>query len=257
VNRSRTYQVKEVARLAGVSVRTLHHYDSIGLLPPGTRTAAGYRLYTDADLLRLQQILISRELGLTLEEIRRSLDDPRFDRKATLLDQRERLKDRARQAEAMIRAIDVAMAALDGSRKKGEMKMEDLFEGFNPSQYDEEARRQWGKSDAFIESEQRTRRYTPDDWKAVNAEQAAVYDDAYAALKAGKTPSDPAVMDIAERHRVSIDRWFYPCSHGMHRGLASMYESDDRFRQSIDKHGEGLTSFLAEAIRENATRPQD
>ena len=134
MTRSRTYQVKEVARLAGVSVRTLHHYDSIGLLPPGTRTAAGYRLYTDADLLRLQQILISRELGLTLEEIRRSLDDPRFDRKAALLDQRERLKDRARQAEAMIRAIDVALAALDGSGK-GEMKMEDLFKGFNPSQY--------------------------------------------------------------------------------------------------------------------------
>jgi hypothetical protein len=72
-----------------------------------------------------------------------------------------------------------------------------------------------------------------------------------------KTPSDAAVMDIAERHRMSIDRWFYPCSHGMHRGLASMYESDDRFKQSIDKHGEGLTSFLAEAIRANAARQQD
>ena len=116
MTRSRAYQVKEVARLAGVSARTLHHYDSIGLLMPATRTSAGYRLYTDADLLRLQQILISRELGLTLEEIRRSLDDPRFDRKAALLDQRERLKDRARQAEAIIRAIDVAMAADDGSR---------------------------------------------------------------------------------------------------------------------------------------------
>lgn len=135
--------------------------------------------------------------------------------------------------------------------------MEDLFEGFNPSQYEEEARRRWGQSEAFIESEKRTRAYTPDDWKTIKAEQAAVYDDAYAALKAGKTPSDSAVMDIAERHRLSIDRWFYPCSHGMHRELASMYESDDRLRQSIDKHGEGLTSFLAEAIRRNATRPPD
>ena len=221
------------------------------------RTAAGYRLYTDSDLLRLQQILIGRELGLSLEEIRRSLDDPRFDRKAALLDQRERLRDRARQAEAMIRAIDVALAAHDGRCKKGEMKMEDLFEGFNPAQYDEEVRRRWGKSEAFVESEKRTRRYTPDDWKALKAEQASVYDDAYAALKAGKAPSDAAVMDIAERHRMSIDRWFYPCSQEMHRGLASIYESDDRFRQSIDKHGEGLTSFLAEAIRANAARPQD
>jgi DNA-binding transcriptional MerR regulator len=213
-----------------------------------------YRLYTDADLLRLQQILIGRELGLSLEEIRRSLDDPRFERKAALLDQRERLQDRARQAEAMIRAIEVALAALDGDDKQGEMKMEDLFEGFNPSQYDEEAQRRWGTSDAFVESQRRTGRYTPDDWKAIKAEQAAIYDDASAALKAGKAPSDPDVMRIAERHRRSIDRWFYPCSPAIHRGLASMYESDDRFRHGIDQHGEGLATFLVAAIRANAAQ---
>jgi DNA-binding transcriptional MerR regulator len=112
VTRSRTYHVKDLARAAGVSVRTLHHYDAIGLLVPGARTAAGYRLYTDADLLRLQQILISRELGLSLEDIRRSLDDPRFDQKAALLEQRELLKDRVQQTEAMIRAVDVALRAL-------------------------------------------------------------------------------------------------------------------------------------------------
>ena len=104
VTRSRTFQVKDVARIAGVSVRTLHHYDAIGLLAPQLRTAAGYRVYTDADLLRLQQILIGRELGLSLEEIRRSLDDPGFDRMAALFDQRERLRERVQQAEAMIRA---------------------------------------------------------------------------------------------------------------------------------------------------------
>ncbi len=117
MGRSRTYQVKDAARLAGVSIRTLHHYDSIGLLVPSARTGAGYRLYTDDDLLRLQQILIGRALGLSLEEIRRSLDDPKFDRKTALLDQKKRLRERARETEAMIRAIDVALAALDGSRK--------------------------------------------------------------------------------------------------------------------------------------------
>ena len=254
VTYTRTYQVKDVARLTGVSVRTLHHYDAIGLLVPGGRTAAGYRLYTDADLLRLQQILIGRELGLPLEEIRRSLDDPRFDRKAALLDQRQRLRDRARQAEAMSRAIDAALAALDGSATTGEFTMADLFEGFDPSRYEAEARSQWGTTDAFAESEKRTRGYTPDDWKTLKAEQAAVYDAAFAALKGGKAPSSAEAMDIAERHRLAIDRWFYPCSHTMHRGLASMYESDDRFRQSIDKYGEGLTTFLAEAIRANAAR---
>ena len=130
--------------------------------------------------------------------------------------------------------------------------MESLFEGFNPSQYDEETRRRWGTSDAFVESRQRTGRYTPDDWKAIKAEQASIYDDASSALKAGKAPSDPDVMGIAERHRLSIGRWFYPCSHAMHRGLASMYESDGRFRRGIDQHGKGLAAFLAEAIRANA-----
>ena len=136
-------------------------------------------------------------------------------------------------------------------------EMEDLFEGFNPSQYDEEVRRRWGQSEASVESKQRTGHYTPDDWKAFRAEQTAIYDEADSAMRAGKTPSEAAVMDIAERHRMSIDRWCYRCSHEMHRGLASMYEADDRFRQYIDKHGEGLTAFLAEAIRANAARHED
>ena len=252
--RSRTYQVKDAARLAGVSVRTLHHYDSIGLLKPSGRTDAGYRLYTDDDLLRLQQILIGRALGLSLEEIRRSLDDPRFDRKAALLEQKARLSERARETESMLRAIDVALAAIDG--RKGVSKMEQLFEGFNPSQYEDEARTRWGSTDAFAEAGTRTKRYSADDWKAIKAEQSAIYGDAYAALRAGKVPSDGEVMDIAERHRLSIDRWFYPCSHKMHQGLAAMYEGDERFRQSIDAHGEGLTPFLADAIRANASRQQ-
>lgn len=254
MTRSRAFQVKDVARLAGVSVRTLHHYDAIGLLVPANRTEAGYRLYTEPDLLRLQQILIGRELGLSLEEIRRLLDDPGFDRTAALLDQRERLRERVQHTEAMIRAVDAALACLAGDQQIGEMNMGDLFQGFDPSPYEDEARRRWGTSDAFLESERRTRRYTPDDWKSLTAEQGGIYKEAYAALKAGKTPADAVVMDIAERHRLSIDRWFYPCSHRMHRELAAMYEADDRFRQRIDTHGEGLTSFLAAAIRANAER---
>ena len=100
--RKRYYQVKELAQIAGVSVRTLHHYDEIGLLVPRGRTDAGYRLYDDDDLLRLQQILIGRELGLALEQIRGSLDDPKFDRKRALLEQRGQLAQRARQTDAMV-----------------------------------------------------------------------------------------------------------------------------------------------------------
>ena len=109
----RTYQVKEVAELSGLSIRALHHYDSIVLLVPSMRSAAGYRLYSDDDLLRLQQIVIGRELGLSLEAIRRSLDDPRFDRHAALRAQRVELATRAERAAEMIRAIDAALTVIE------------------------------------------------------------------------------------------------------------------------------------------------
>src|SRR5688572_19997454 len=109
----RTYQVKEVAELSGLTVRALHHYDSIGLLVPSLRTAAGYRLYRADDLLRLQQILIGRELGLPLEQIRQSLDEPSFDRRRALQQQRTALERRAQRYGEMIRAIDVALALID------------------------------------------------------------------------------------------------------------------------------------------------
>src|SRR4051812_504813 len=106
--RPRSYQVKEVAELVGVSVRALHYYDELGLLVPSGRTDAGYRLYDTDDLLRLQQILICRELGLPLEEIRRWLTDPSFDRKRALVAQRAALEKRAQQTQAMLRAVDAA-----------------------------------------------------------------------------------------------------------------------------------------------------
>jgi DNA-binding transcriptional MerR regulator len=254
VKTRRIYQVKDVSRITGVSIRTLHHYDEIKLLVPKTRTRAGYRLYNDDDLFRLQQILIGRELGLSLEEIRRSLEDPRFDRKKALLAQRDQLKKRASHTAAMIQAVDAALAALDTRRKGEDMDLKQIFDGFDPAQYEDEARQQWGKTDAYRESRKRTKRYTADDWKAIKAEQAAIYSDAAAAFKAGKKPSGPSVMDIAERHRLSIDRWFYPCSPAMHRGLASLYETDTRFAENIDKNCEGLTPFFVAAIRANAGR---
>jgi DNA-binding transcriptional MerR regulator len=254
--RKRTYLVSDVSEMAKVSVRTLHHYDEIGLLVPRGRTDAGYRLYDDDDLLRLQQILLGRELGLSLEEIRHSLDDPSFDRRRALLAQRAELQARARETDAMLRAVDAALEHLDrgaAAPPEGEtLELKQIFDGFDPSKYEVEAEQRWGNTDAFAESKRRTQRYTKDDWQRLAAEQAAVYDDAFRALAAGKSPADPDVTAVAERHRQTIDRWFYPCSHAMHRGLADMYEQDGRFAANIDKHGAGLTPFLAVAIRENA-----
>lgn len=247
----RTYRIGDVSRIARVSIRTLHYYDEIGVLVPGARTDAGYRLYTDDDLLRLQQILIGRELGLALEDIRRSLDDPSFDRRQALLAQRRQLEQRATATAAMIAAVDAALAIV-GSEQEG--NVEGLFNGFDPSKYEAEARERWGSTDEYAEASRRTQRYTKEDWQRHNAEQSAVYAEAAALMRGGTAPTDDAAMAVAERHRLLIDRWFYPCSVEMHRGLAAMYERDPRFASTIDRHATGLTRFLAGAIRANADR---
>ena len=249
----RTYRVADVARLAGVSIRALHHYDAIGLLVPTGRTEAGYRLYTDADLLRLQQILIGRELGFSLDEIKRSLDDPKFDQRQALLEQRKRLTEKANSIEQMLRSIDAALGVVGPDPQGGIMDMKELFDGFDPSVHEAEVEARWS-GPALEESKRRVKGYSADDWKRWKVENAEVYGDAAAAMRRGVAPTSPEAMTIAERHRLSIDKWFYPCSHAMHAGLADMYEADDRFRTTIDAAGEGLTTFLAAAIRANATR---
>ena len=238
--------------MARVSVRTLHYYDEIGLLVPTARTDAGYRLYTDEDLLRLQQILIGRELGLSLEDIRRSLDDPSFDSRQALLAQKGQLQERAAQTAHMIAAIDAALAIVDSNRQGG--TMESIFEGFDPAKYDAEARERWGDTDAYKEAARRTQRYTKEDWQRHRSEQEALYADAVALMNGGTPPTDDPAMAVAERHRLLIDRWFYPCSVDLHRGLASLYESDARFSAGIDAHAPGLTAFLVATIRANANR---
>jgi DNA-binding transcriptional MerR regulator len=259
----RQYQVKEVGELSGVSIRALHHYDAIGLLSPSSRTAAGYRLYTEGDLLRLQQILIGRELGLSLEDIRRSLDDPTFDRRRALLEQRAALARRAVQTSEMLRAIDAALAAIDGAsvddatsneREGTNVDYRKIFGGFDPAKYEDEVKQRWGNTEAYEISQKRWKSYTEEDWKRCRDEQGAIYAEAIAALESGKKPGDAAAMDVAERHRLAIDRWFYPCSTAMHRGLADMYEADERFREFFDKQAPGLAAFLSAAIRANAQR---
>jgi MerR family transcriptional regulator, thiopeptide resistance regulator len=259
MSNGRTYQVKEVARIAGVSVRALHHYDEIGLLAPSSRTKAGYRLYTDDDLLRLQQILIGRELGMPLEEIKRSLDDPSFDRRAALEKQRKEIAARAERTAAMLRAIDTALAALanDGGRTMKEMNKDQvtaLFDGFDPSLYEDEVKERWGKTDAYKESARRTSKYTKADWERYMAESDAIMADAAQLFCSGASAHGDESMAVAERHRLSLDRWFYPCAPAMHAGLADMYEADARFVESIDKYAPGLTAWWSAAIRSNARR---
>jgi len=247
------YTVRQVARIAGVSVRALHHYDAIGLLVPG-RAASGYRIYDEAGLMRLQQILIQRELGLSLEAIRRSLDDPAFDHRAALRSQREALCRRLDATGEMIEAVDRALAHLDSPSKESIVDKKGLFGGFDPAKYEAEAHERFGHSEAYKEAQRRTKGYRAKDWKTLKEEQDAIYRGAAAIMQAGQRPGEEEAMDIAERHRLSIEHWFYPCGFELHRGLADLYEADHRFTTTIDAYAAGLTAFLAEAIRANARR---
>lgn len=234
-------------------MRTLHHYDDLGLLCPSERSPSGYRLYRPEDALRLQQILVWRELGLPLEAIRRILDDPSYDAKAALLEQRVRLEERTARSRAMLRAVDAALRALDKERVEPS-DIQAIFDGFDPETHADEARHRWGDTDEYAQAAARTARYTKDDWRALRAEAAEVLDALAERMATGYESDSLAALDLAEQHRQHICRWFYACPPAMHAGLADLYEADPRFAANIDRHGDGLTPFLVAAIRANAAR---
>ena len=248
------HTVGQVAALARVTVRTLHHYDRIGLLVPSRRAENGYRLYDYADLERLRQILLLRELGFGLDAIGQMVDAAAYDRRRALIAQRELLRGRQRRTEKIIRGVDSALAAMEGAKPMEKSKMFEGLEDFDHERYEDEARERWGKTDAYKESARRTRRYTRDDWARIKGEAEDVVARLAALLDEGARAASRAARQLAEEHRCHIDRWFYPCSHAMHAGLADMYVADPRFTDHFEQRGEGLAAFFREAILANAAR---
>jgi DNA-binding transcriptional MerR regulator len=249
-----SYSVGQVASFAGVTVRTLHHYDEIGLLCPSGRSHAGHRRYDDGDLDRLQQILFYRELGFPLDEVAALLDDPDADPREHLRRQHSLLTARIARLQEMAAAVEQAMEA----KKMGiNLTPEERFEVFgdkDPEQYAEEAEQRWGGTAAYAESQRRAAGYSKDDWKRMQDEVAdwgARYD---ALMTDGELPSGERAMDMAEEHRQHITKWFYECTYEIHTGLGEMYVSDERFRAFYDATREGLAAHLRDAILANAAR---
>lgn len=244
------YTVKVVADMAGISVRTLHHYDQIGLLKPASTSAAGYRLYSQADLERLQQILFFRELGFTLREIKRILESPGFDRRKALAAHRELLEEKRRRLERLIASIDRTIDALErGVSMDGKM----MFDGFDEkklAEYREEARARWGE--VVDESYRRTEKYTKADWAAIGAESDEI--NRAMAEMMDREPTDPEVQRrIGQWYRLINDR-FYECTPEMFRGLGDGYVEDSRFTEFYDKYRPGLAKFMRAAMHAYADR---
>ena len=241
------FTVGELAKLTGVTVRALHHYDEIGLVKPSEeRSAAGYRLYTDADVHRLQQVLLFRELGLPLEEIASAIDEV-TGRDELLRQHRKALAAKRDRLDAMLAAVDAALA------QKGQEPMQPddvkkMFDGFDHSQYEAEAEQRWGNTEAFKESARRTKKYGPTEWQQIKDDWAKIYGDLAALMNASVAVTDARVQALVEQHRQHIDRWFYACSKEMHKNLGAMYVADPRFAANLDKTGPGFAQYLSDAI---------
>lgn len=249
-----SYSVGQVAGFAGVTVRTLHHYDEIGLLVPSERSHAGHRRYSDDDLDRLQQILFYRELGFPLDEVAALLDDPETDPREHLRRQHELLTARITKLQEMAAAVETAMEA----KKMGiNLTPEEKFEVFgdhDPDQYAEEVERRWGDTDAYKESQRRHASYTKDDWQRINDEFTAVHAHMGELLDRGVAADSAEAMDGAEEHRRFISRHHYECSYEIHTCLGEMYVTDERFTAFYEAIRPGLAVYMRDAILANAVR---
>lgn len=248
------YSVGQVAELTGVTVRTLHHYDNVGLLHPSGRSDAGYRVYDQRDLERLQQILLYRELGFSLAGISSILGDSEIDPTEHLRRQHRLLKERIDTLQVMVTAVEHMMeVSAMGISLTPEERFE-VFGHWSPEDYEDEAKERWGDSDAYRQSQRRTSTYTKEDWLRIKAEGSTLEERFAAAMRRGIAADTAEAMDLAEEHRQQIGRNFYDCSLQMHRGLGQMFVTDPRFRAHYEEIAPGLADFVSRAILANSER---
>ena len=245
-----SYKIKAVADMVGVSVRTLHHYDQIGILKPDSVTTSGYRLYTEMDIERLQQVLFFKELDFTLQEIKEILDNPDFDRKHALMTHKEILIEKKKRLDKIIKSVNKTIDSIEGGT---DMNKKEMFEVFDMTEieahkekYAEETKRKYGNSDEYKESVEKTSKYTKDDWARINTINGQIYRKIIANMDKGI--ADLEVQKAIDELRQQITDNFYNCTIEIFRGLGDLYVYDERFKANIDKYKEGLAKFLSEAM---------
>ena len=230
-------QIKEFAAYTGVSVRTLHYYDEIGLLKPAfVDRTTGYRYYDNTSLLRMQEILFYRELDFSLKRIGEILSSPHYDKTAALQEQKQLLILKKERLERLISAIDGA--------SRGENVM-NAFDKTKIEGYKQEAKARWGDTAAYT---QYTEKVAGKNERDLFAGMEAVLAEFSACKAQGNVPSSPAAQELVEKLQNYISNHFYTCTKEILAGLGQMYTADERFKTNIDKHGEGTASFISNAI---------
>jgi DNA-binding transcriptional MerR regulator len=245
---SEKYTVGEVAEIAHVSVRALHHYDAIGLLVPSGRTSAGYRTYSEADLKRLQQILVYRALEFCLDDIAAMLAESGASADDHLRRQHRLLREQIDHRRDLLVAIEKEMEARAMGISLTPQEQFELFgDDWPGDDYAAEAERRWGDTEAWTQSQARTAALTKQDWIEIKAATEANEAAFAAAMRAGEPVDSAHVQELVEAHRAGVCR-FWDCSPEAHKNLADMYLADDRFRKHYDDVAPGLAEYVNRAI---------
>ena len=238
--------IREFAKLTGVSVRTLHFYDEIGLLKPSSVDEQnGYRFYDECSLTRMQEILFYRELDFPLKEIRMILSSPDYDKQNALKEQKRLLTLKKERLERLISALDGAM--------KGEFVNMNVFDNSEfeakREEYAKEAKEKWGDTAAYKESAEKTAEYSADKWEQVNSvmnDRIAEFADC---KRKGFAPDSKQAQALAKKWQDFITENYYTCTKEILASLGEMYVADQRFLKNIDRHGNGTARFMSDAIK--------
>jgi DNA-binding transcriptional MerR regulator len=239
------YTVKKLSEMAGVSIRTLHYYDEIGLLKPMRKEESNYRYYDFAQLKRLQQILYFRELEFSLEEIKKILDAPHFDAIKAMFEQKKLLEMQRDRLNTLIETLTNAI-----EKEKGGETMNDdqIYAGLSKQQieeYKKEAKDRWGETDAYKQSMERVKSWTKNDWDEIKSESAAIYQAIADNMDKGIESKE--IQEQIAKHHNHINR-FYDCSLEIYQGLGNMYVADPRFTAFYEKIKPGMAQFMHEAM---------
>ena len=243
--------VGEVSTLLGVSVRALHHWDETGLVRPSQRSDAGYRLYSETDIMRIQQVLVYRQTGMSLADIKTVLDDPKADAVAHLRRQRDLLQGQVSHLQHMLRSIDTVMEIqLLGAHLSVAEMVEIWGTDWDPV-YIEEAQAQWGDTQEWAESSRRKARMSRADWEQAYEETVALETALVEAMLSGVEPGSPEANALAQWHRKDLNRWF-EVSISKQVLIGRGYVADERFARYYDKRAPGLAAWLKDVIDSGA-----
>ncbi|TWD81754.1 DNA-binding transcriptional MerR regulator [Kribbella amoyensis] len=244
--------VGRVAALVGISVRTLHHWDVIGLVVPSERTPAGYRLYAADDVARIHRVLVYKELGLPLAEIARLLDDPAVDPRRHLQRQRSELVGRISRLEDMVAAVDRMLEATTSGLRLTPAEQVEIFGTDWQPEWTADAEERWGDTEAWAQYSARTAALTPADWRVAAATTEELNAALATAKRAGVDPGSTEANALAERHRALYSQYF-DCGHARHVCLARRFLEDADFATYYESLEPGLTPWLYDTVAANAS----